>query len=358
MTGRSTDRNDPRQVARARRRAFVDDILRNPVISTTIAYAEALGLELPRRVIRSRLAAAPEFPSLGLGSLQSAFDAWSIPGVAVRAEAIEDLPLPAIVVTEEGRLQRLKATVFSLLVGLSRDEVTVLHPTLGKLTEPLELFLRKWTGYAFLVERDPGAEPAFARESAAERAENEAYRRSIRILPNFLTANDCRSLIGYCERSGRFAASEVAGDARPGGERERLLDTRTSDSAFLPVRGDGLSEEIRQRAASHLAVSHGAIEALQCVRYRPGQEFMPHYDAGRDVLRTHTLLIYLNDDFEGGETSFPEIGLTVRPKRGSALLFRNLDDALEMIPQALHAGLPVCSGVKYACNVWVRGASG
>ena len=83
---------------------------------------------------------------------------------------------------------------------------------------------------------------------------------------------------------------------------------------------DVISEVLRTRisAATHVPVP--AFEPPQILRYEVGQQFIPHYDfmdensAGfRDELggygqRIATFLIYLNDDYEGGETNFPKIG--------------------------------------------------
>ncbi len=51
----------------------------------------------------------------------------------------------------------------------------------------------------------------------------------------------------------------------------------------------------------------------------------------------YSFLIYLNDDFEGGETAFRNIG-TVKPKKGTALVFRH---------RLRHEGKELISGVKY-----------
>ena len=48
-------------------------------------------------------------------------------------------------------------------------------------------------------------------------------------------------------------------------------------------------------------------------------------------------MVYLNDDFEGGETEFPEQGEIIVPEVGTALLFQHM---------LLHAGKRVRSGVK------------
>jgi prolyl 4-hydroxylase len=99
------------------------------------------------------------------------------------------------------------------------------------------------------------------------------------------------------------------------------------------------------------------------VQYSEGGLFLPHYDAcdhhcermdGKDGPRILTVLIYLNDNFEGGETSFPEIGKQVKPEKGKAVVFSNVDKYGRIIKQSLHGGQPVVSGKKWIANKWIR----
>lgn len=66
--------------------------------------------------------------------------------------------------------------------------------------------------------------------------------------------------------------------------------------------------------------------------YNTGEAFLPHYDSGHDFglgkRSLLSLIIYLNDDFSGGETTFFPGGATggavrVKPKAGAALLFHH-----------------------------------
>ena len=81
---------------------------------------------------------------------------------------------------------------------------------------------------------------------------------------------------------------------------------------------------------------------LRCYRYQTGQYFHPHYDQAYDgpnhSISHLTMLIYLNDNFEGGETDFPELQQKFSPKQGSAIFFQHA---------ILHEGCSVTSGVKY-----------
>jgi prolyl 4-hydroxylase len=72
--------------------------------------------------------------------------------------------------------------------------------------------------------------------------------------------------------------------------------------------------------------------------------------------RICTVLMYLSDVEEGGGTGFPNVGITVMPKKGRVLVFYNCLPGQPGRPdvKALHAGTPVISGVKWAVNKWCR----
>ena len=69
--------------------------------------------------------------------------------------------------------------------------------------------------------------------------------------------------------------------------------------------------------------------------------------------RIVTVLIYLNDVVQGGQTSFPQLGLNMQPKQGRALVFfpATVDGHLD--PRALHAALPAID-TKYVSQIWIR----
>jgi prolyl 4-hydroxylase len=132
---------------------------------------------------------------------------------------------------------------------------------------------------------------------------------------------------------------------------------RTSDTAVFPWVGENPAvHALNRRIAAASATDPMQGEPLQILRYRPGQEYKPHTDAipGLDNQRILTMLVYLNDGFEGGETAFLEAGLTIRPRRGEGLLFHNVDMDGKPDPSVLHAGLPVTSGVKLLASRWIR----
>lgn len=143
----------------------------------------------------------------------------------------------------------------------------------------------------------------------------------------------------------------------PGSGRLTLNPIRRSDDAVFGVlQEDLVINAIACRIAAASGTSSEQGEPLLVLRYQPGGEYRAHSDAlaGADNQRTTTVLLYLNDDYRGGETRFVETGLTVRGRTGDALLFRNVTADGRPDPMSRHAGLPVTHGTKWLATRWIR----
>jgi hypothetical protein len=89
-------------------------------------------------------------------------------------------------------------------------------------------------------------------------------------------------------------------------------------------------------------------EGIQILEYSAGQEYKFHYDQNWDrrqetFYRTISVVLYLNSEFEGGGTEFPEA--VYKPKPGEALVF----PSTWCFP---HSGQPVISGMKRVAVTW------
>jgi prolyl 4-hydroxylase len=67
-----------------------------------------------------------------------------------------------------------------------------------------------------------------------------------------------------------------------------------------------------------------------------------------------TVVIYLREPEQGGDTYFPELELSVRPRRGSAVYFEYANARGELDSRCLHAGTPVLRGHKWIATKWLR----
>lgn len=162
---------------------------------------------------------------------------------------------------------------------------------------------------------------------------------SILEISGFLSPSECVELIGRSERLG-FAE---AGVATPVGA-QMIKGIRNNYRLEYPE--PALAEKLWQRARAHLpaepdgAMPVGLFDLFRFYRYDVSERFNKHKDGSiqvsEQVASRWTFLLYLNDDFEGGETEFED--LTVVPKLGTALCFRH---------ELRHKGCPVLKGRKY-----------
>lgn len=177
--------------------------------------------------------------------------------------------------------------------------------------------------------------------------------------PNFLSPEECDHIIAKAQPN--LFVSKVYSNT----DDVFAENTRQSKQCWLDD-SDSFVKDLTYRIKDATNTHNKHAEHLQVVNYQTGGFFTPHYDAcdgdssfcermnGKLGPRLWTFLIYLNDDFIGGETLFPNIDKSVKPEKGKAVLFKNVDDNGAIIRQAFHGGNPVLSGEKWIANKWIR----
>ena len=163
--------------------------------------------------------------------------------------------------------------------------------------------------------------------------------------------------------SAQLRPSEAIDPHSGAGQRLRI---RTSDDAVIdPLVEDVALVLARRRLCALAGVDARHAEPFVVLRYRPGQEYRLHRDTlppslladpvqGRGGQRVATVIAYLANVEAGGETVFPRRGLSVVPKRGAALAFRNVHADGRVDEDSLHAGQPVARGEKWIATLWLR----
>lgn len=171
------------------------------------------------------------------------------------------------------------------------------------------------------------------------------------VFPRLFSAGECDYLKQAAEPG--YEPSTVY-DASGQLQRDTI---RTSDGSTIHwLIEDPAVHALNRRIAAASGSLADQGEAMQILRYRPGQEYRPHFDFVRaaENLREKTALVYLNHDYEGGETCFPKTGLKVKGRKGDAVVFRNAGPDRRPDPMSEHAGLPVTSGIKFLASRWIR----
>ena len=176
----------------------------------------------------------------------------------------------------------------------------------------------------------------------------------IRVFPGLFSERECQYLI-ECARPALRPSFVIDPDSG----REIPNPIRTSRGVGFPfVEENPAIHALNRRIAAASNTDVRAGEPLQVLSYAPGQQYREHSDAlpnvERGQQRVMTFLVYLDEDYDGGETAFPALGLKVRGRTGDGLLFRNASGDGTPDQRSIHAGLPVTRGVKHVASRWIR----
>ena len=146
-----------------------------------------------------------------------------------------------------------------------------------------------------------------------------------------------------------------------GGKGVRDLHRDSDNAVITPMREDLVIQAVNRCIAEASGTGVGWGEPLHVLRYGPGQQYRPHHDAHAfgpvKKRRVATALLYLNEEYEGGETHFPKLGFQVSAGTGDLLIFHNLDKDKQPDPRMIHAGRPVKSGRKWVAMRWIQGGN-
>lgn len=195
---------------------------------------------------------------------------------------------------------------------------------------------------------------------------------------NFLSKLECEYLINRAKpQMKQFSANLKHYSAK---YYNRTARTRTISGTFLQRGSDDIISAIDKRIADFSFIPSEHSEDLQVLHYEVGQRSAPHFDYFLDRSNTKnggqriaTMVMYLSDVDEGGETIFPNAkvnssslpyydelsecgkkGLAVKPKLGNALLFWNVRPDATRDPSSLNGECPVVKGNKWSSTKWMH----
>jgi prolyl 4-hydroxylase len=184
----------------------------------------------------------------------------------------------------------------------------------------------------------------------------------IQALDSFISPTVCDWLIARAR--GRLTRALVYDAVN---QQDIASKTRTNSVANFGISEVELLDvllQARMSCACRIPMNH--MEAPAVLNYQAGEEATDHYDfvdpktpdyaaeIARNGQRILTFLVYLNADYESGETHVPTLGISHKGRRGGALFFINVLRDMQPDLRMLHAGRSPARGEKWIVSQFIR----
>jgi prolyl 4-hydroxylase len=183
----------------------------------------------------------------------------------------------------------------------------------------------------------------------------------ITVLDNFISEEEKEDVLSFFEEMEKSTVCTEDGE----GEQ---IEARTGYRKWIDHTESLTFFNMCSRIAQFAGTELSHAEKVQLLHYRKGEKYDPHFDAfdqsseqwnhyNRGGQRIYTAMVYLSDVVEngGGETSFPVLGYSIRPRAKRLLVFSNVgNDTTKPHPDSLHGGMPVKEGEKKCFTLWFR----
>lgn len=245
----------------------------------------------------------------------------------------------------------------------ARQQATAAQRSAGTAAKPMAAKAALVSNNGFQQE----ASYLFQFENAIVTSDGQAMQVAMRVgapdvvlLDNFMTHAECDEL---CELSKNTLTKSTVVDDATGGSVTHA--ERTSQGTYFALGQNALVKKIEARISEMTGTPVPNGEGIQILNYVGGGEYRPHFDyfpdneggrihTARGGQRIITVVMYLNNVAAGGATIFPNINLSIYPKKGSALYFSYFNSLGQADPTTLHGGAPVIEGEKWIATKWIR----
>lgn len=181
----------------------------------------------------------------------------------------------------------------------------------------------------------------------------------IHVVHDFIPPQDCRRLVRYAEKQkGHWLMGRDPEKSSKDKLVQKRIAGRITQQVDMSKHQKFINESVRNGLVQHAQRRFGPMESFEIpylLRYKIGGRYDKHADAERydeearlwyrSADRDVSLLIYLNDDFEGGELNFSRLNYTYRPRAGDVVMFPSGN-------LFLHQAMEVTRGTKYALVTW------
>jgi prolyl 4-hydroxylase len=217
------------------------------------------------------------------------------------------------------------------------------------------------SGYQYTTPRFPLAGNSIQAHDRAVRVAMRIAQPMVAVLDNFMSNEECDELVQLSR--AKLQRSTIVD---PATGKDLVIEDRKSSGTFFALNENPLVARLDQRISDVMRWPVENGEGIQILNYQIGGEYKNHFDyfppddpgsalhIAKGGQRVSTLVMYLNDVEQGGETIFPAIHLAVSPNKGSAVYFEYCNDLGQVDAMSLHGGVPVIAGEKWIATKWMR----
>ena len=169
-------------------------------------------------------------------------------------------------------------------------------------------------------------------------------------IENFLSKAECEKLINSTNQ--HMDESNINF-----GQKDKTY----RQSKSININDDELEMKVTATVNELLKSNFFPNQEIQITKYSIGGFYKEHFDAFLDhqedgrKQRLISAIIYLNDNFNGGETTFDRLKFSIPPRTGKLIIFKNcIGDTNYIHPNSLHSSEEITKGQKFVATLWLR----
>ena len=176
-----------------------------------------------------------------------------------------------------------------------------------------------------------------------------------KLYSNILSMEECNLIIEKCKD---FKESKTIGDTEGKNSKYRKSSTALFASELKEItKFRNIFAEITNTSIMQQETPVYILKYSENDYYFPhidpfgGIQDFPHPEAGDRLISG---ILYLNDNYTGGETFFKSEEIKIKGRQGDLLIWYNLNKDGSPNRNTLHSGQPVTYGTKYIVVLWAR----
>lgn len=166
---------------------------------------------------------------------------------------------------------------------------------------------------------------------------------NVKIIDNFIDKEDCEYLVNFAKNSNLWESGGSDFWDNRVINYDKVIEVDKNAAVIMLDANIRCAQKIKEQYDMDTSV---LSDTLQIVRWFPGMEQPPHADdmSNTDIEgfshRAFGSIIYLNDDYIGGHTFYPNFDFEIKPKAGSLAVHPG-------DPEHLHGVTKIVDNIRY-----------